>query len=154
MIKKSKPVITSVIDISLFLSFVLIFLSILNDVFGSERVFSYTIGACTTFVVSVVLFLSSYFLFSKVQKLDTCFYTIFNLNDISKFLCNNNFIISAKIGDYYVYKSQTIILPSAKVFVKIDKKKNVILTHGTDVNWIKKGLEELKNKETEDKIAL
>lgn len=151
MIKKNNPDITRLVDVSLFLSFCSILFFILNDVFGSERVLSYTIGAC---IAALVMFLSNYFLFSKVQKLDKCFCTIFNLNDISKFLCNNNFIISAKIGDYYVYKSQTIILPSAKVFVKIDKRKNVILTHGTDINWIKEGLEELKNKETENKIAL
>lgn len=143
--KKSKPDITSLIDISLFLSFYSILFLILIDVFGSEKVFSYTIGAC---VGGGVMFLSSYFLLSKVKKsYYECFYTSFNLNDISKFLCNNNFIIYAKIGDYYVYKSQTIILPSSKVFVKTDKGKNVILTHGADINWIKEGLEQLSSEE-------
>jgi hypothetical protein len=91
--KKSKPDITSLIDISLFLSFYSILFLVLIDVFGSEKVFSYTIGAC---VAGGVTFLSFYFLFSIVKKYDTCFYTSFNLNDISKFCVTTTSLYTQK----------------------------------------------------------
>jgi len=138
MLKKRKINFEKLIDDSLFLS---LFLTIC--VFF--KIFDVAIPFAIAFCMSAVLkFLGEYFSPRKNYESERKgFSTKADINCISEFLNINDFILFEKIGDFYVYKSKNIILPSPKVFVKNNGKNIFILAHSTSIDWIKQGLEEI-----------
>ena len=138
-IKKTDIDIGCLIDQSLIFSLYINIIVFVMGLIDSNKSIFYTISFLG---VTLTWFLWKYFFFSE-SKIQNVYIDInADLNKISKFLYKNNFFLSDKIGDFYVYKSKNIILPSPKVFVKTSEKSCLILVHATGTDWIKKGLEE------------
>lgn len=142
MRNKNFVTITKLVDQAIIFSLCLNIMLIIQDLVDSDKYFFYTLSILA---FAIIWFLTKYFSFSKSKNIEQHFNIVLSLGEISKFLYMNDFILLKKIGDFYVYESRNIILPSSKVFVKIENKECFILVYATDIDWIKKGLEEVKN---------
>ncbi len=138
--KKNEIVFRRLSDNALLFSLYINVVMILFQFISTNTIFFYS----CSFVISTFVI---YFFNLKNKEIETNVFSIScDLEDITFLFNKNGLVLLKTIGDYYVYKTKNILSPNAQIYVKVNGKNCTILTSNIGIDWIKKGLEEVKKE--------